>query len=57
MSTVLMGMAVSFIVGIVALRMLIQMISHQRLHWFGYYCLAMGLVVIVWQTCEGNVRL
>jgi len=55
--TLLMGMAVSFVVGIVALRLLIKMISRQKLHWFGYYCLALGLIVIAWQACEGNVHI
>jgi len=52
----LMGMVVSFLVGIVALRLLIQLISRQRLHWFGYYCLGMGILVLVWQASEGNLR-
>jgi len=53
--TLLMGMLVSFVVGIVALRLLIQLISRQRLHWFGYYCLCMGMIVLVWQACEGKL--
>jgi undecaprenyl-diphosphatase len=53
--TLLMGMIVSFIVGIFALRLLIQLISRQRLHWFGYYCLGMGIAVLVWQGCEGKL--
>lgn len=54
-TTLLMGMVVSFLVGIVALRMLIQLISRQRLHWFGYYCLCMGALVLVWQAYEGKL--
>jgi undecaprenyl-diphosphatase len=53
--TLLMGMLVSFAVGIVALRLLIQLISKQRLHWFGYYCLCAGLTVLAWQAYEGNL--
>lgn len=56
MPTLLMGVAVSFIVGIVALRLLIQLISRQRLHWFGYYCFGMGTIVLTWQACEGNLH-
>jgi undecaprenyl-diphosphatase len=56
-TTLVMGAVVSFVVGIVALRLLIKMISRQRLHWFGYYCLAVGLTVIAWQACEGNIGL
>ena len=51
-ATLLMGMVVSFIVGIFALRLLIQLISRQRLHGFGYYCLVMGIAVLVWQFFE-----
>lgn len=54
-STLGMGMIVSFVVGIVALKLLISLISRQRLHWFGYYCLVMGLAVLVWQACEGRL--
>jgi undecaprenyl-diphosphatase len=54
--TLLMGMVVSFVVGIVALQLLIRMISRQKLHWFGYYCFAMGTIVLVWQGYEGNIR-
>ncbi len=49
-----LGAVVSFFVGIAALRLLIRMLSRQRLHWFGYYCLVAGLVTIAWQACEGE---
>ncbi|MBS0203684.1 MAG: undecaprenyl-diphosphate phosphatase [Planctomycetes bacterium] len=55
--TLLMGMIVSFVVGIVALKLLISFISRQRLHWFGYYCLAMGIAVLLWQACEGKLTI
>jgi undecaprenyl-diphosphatase len=55
--TLLMGMIVSFVVGIAALRLLIRLISHQRLHWFGYYCLCVGVIVLVWQAGEGKLGL
>ena len=54
-STLAMGMVVSFLVGIAALRFLIQLISKQKLHWFGYYCLCMGLIVLAWQASEGTL--
>ena len=50
-----LGAVVSFFVGIAALRLLLRMLSRQKLHWFGYYCLAAGLLTIVWQVCEGRV--
>lgn len=56
-STLLLGAVVSFVVGIMALRLLITLISKQRLHWFGYYCLAMGIAVLIWQGSEGKLTL
>jgi undecaprenyl-diphosphatase len=53
--TLLVGMIVSFVVGIVALRLLIRLISRQQLHWFGYYCMTMGICVLVWQAYEGKI--
>lgn len=47
-----MGAVVSFFVGIAALRLLIQMLSRQKLHWFGYYCLVAGLATVAWQILE-----
>ncbi|WP_375314917.1 MULTISPECIES: undecaprenyl-diphosphate phosphatase [unclassified Schlesneria] len=48
-SVLLMGMGVSFIVGIIALRLLLTLISKQRLHVFGYYCLAAGTATLIWK--------
>lgn len=56
-STLVMGLMVSFFVGIVALKLLIQLISRQKLHWFGYYCLCAGVAVLAWQVCEGKLRI
>lgn len=56
-SLLLLGAAVSFVVGILALRLLITLISRQRLHWFGYYCLGMGIAVLIWQASEGKLTL
>jgi len=53
----LMGMIVSFLVGIAALRLLIRLISRQRLHWFGYYCFVMGTAVLIWQAAENRLSL
>jgi len=52
--TYALGAVVSFVVGFAALRLLILMLSRQKLHWFGYYCLAAGLATIAWQACEGK---
>lgn len=48
-SALLAGMAVSFLVGIVALLVLIRVVSQGRLHWFAYYCLLAGVLTIAWQ--------
>ena len=45
----LMGMVVSFIVGIIALRLLLTLISRQRLYFFGYYCLVAGTATLLWK--------
>jgi undecaprenyl-diphosphatase len=45
----IMGMVISFLVGIVALRLLLQLISRQRLHYFGYYCLLVGSATVAWK--------
>ena len=45
----LMGVAVSFFVGIAALRLLLIVIARGQLHWFAYYCFAVGTLTILWQ--------
>lgn len=45
----LLGTVISFVVGVVSLRLLIKMISNQKLYFFGYYCLAVGAAVIAWK--------
>jgi undecaprenyl-diphosphatase len=43
------GAAVSFVVGLVALKSLDALLQRGKLHWFGWYCIALGAAVIVWQ--------
>lgn len=43
------GAAVSFIVGIAALKGLLALISRRKLHWFAWYCAVAGTATIVWQ--------
>ncbi|MCA9101613.1 MAG: undecaprenyl-diphosphate phosphatase [Planctomycetales bacterium] len=45
----LTGMFVSFLVGVFALRWLLNWLRHGRLHYFAYWCIPLGLGVIVWQ--------
>ncbi len=40
------GGLVSFLAGIVAIRVFIRLLSGQKLHYFSYYCWAIGIVVI-----------
>jgi undecaprenyl-diphosphatase len=40
------GAAVSFIVGLGALALLERVVARGRLHYFGWYCIALGIVVI-----------
>jgi undecaprenyl-diphosphatase len=48
----LLGAAVSFVVGFFSLRWLIRLVSQQKLHWFAWYCAVAGLVTILWQCIE-----
>src|SRR5688572_905111 len=41
------GAAVSFLVGLAALSLLSRLVERGRLHYFGWYCIVLGLVVIV----------
>lgn len=50
---VLIGMVVSFVVGVMALRWLIRMVVADRLHLFAFYCLAVGVATIIWQLSLG----
>jgi undecaprenyl-diphosphatase len=43
------GAAASFVVGLAALQLLDKLLQRGRLHYFGWYCIALGIVVIAWQ--------
>jgi undecaprenyl-diphosphatase len=43
------GAVISFVVGLVALRWLLQWLESGRLHYFAYWVVPLGLAVIVWQ--------
>lgn len=49
LSYLIAGAAVAFAVGIVALWSLERLLHNGKLEWFGWYCIALGLVVIAWQ--------
>lgn len=46
----LIGAAVAFAVGIIALKWLIRWSREDRLHWFAYWCIPAGLLVVVLNT-------
>ena len=50
---ILAGTLVSFLVGLLALRWLLRLISQRRLIWFAWYCALVGTVTIIWQVVEG----
>lgn len=45
-STMGIGVVISFVVGVVALRGLLRVIAARRLSWFSGYCLLVGVIVI-----------
>ncbi len=45
----IVGMVVSYVVGVFSLRSLIRLLAADRLHWFAWYCGTVGLLTIVWQ--------
>lgn len=49
----LLGALVSFAVGWASLVLLLKMVQRGRLHWFAWWCFAVGLFVLVWQTTIG----
>lgn len=45
--TLIVGVIVSFVTGVITLRWLIRIISQRRLHWFAIYCAVVGTVTIL----------
>ncbi len=39
--------AISFIIGVAALRLLLGFIDRGRLHWFGFYLVALGIIQLL----------
>jgi undecaprenyl-diphosphatase len=48
--TLMVGAAVSFVVGMFALRLLLRWLNEGRLHWFAAWCIPVGLLVVAWQV-------
>jgi len=49
----LIGALVSFVVGLAALGLLKRIVEHARLHYFGWYCILLGAIVIVSHFVRG----
>lgn len=48
-AALIVGGIVSFVVGLACLRWMVSLISKGKLHWFAYYCVAVGTATVVWQ--------
>ncbi len=46
------GMAISFAVGLLALWLVVRMLHQGRLFWFAFWCIPLGLAVVVWQVSQ-----
>ena len=47
------GAAVSFVVGLLALCWLIRWLEKGRIQYFAYWCIPVGIAVVVWQLVKG----
>ncbi len=50
--SIIVGVVVSAVVGIIAIKLLKWIVSNDKFHYFGYYCLVLGVVVIILHTIE-----
>ena len=48
----IVGIIISGLVTYIALSLLLKIIKKGKLHYFAYYCFAVGLAVIIWQVCK-----
>jgi undecaprenyl-diphosphatase len=47
------GAAIPFVIGLGAIWLLERLLKHGRLHWFAWYCIALGIAIVVWQLTAG----
>ncbi len=47
------GLLVSFVVGLAALRWLIRWLDQGKLHWFAWWVIPLGVAVLAWQMSSG----
>lgn len=50
MLPLLVGLAIAFAVGWVSLSYLVKWLEAGKLHWFAYYLIPLGIIVVLWQT-------
>jgi undecaprenyl-diphosphatase len=48
-SDAIIGAVISFLVGLVALSLLVRILNNGKLHWFAYWLIPFGLANVVWQ--------
>lgn len=48
----LAGAATAFTVGVLALQGLLRLVQRQKLHWFAWYCGAVGTATVIWQLAS-----
>lgn len=46
------GASVALVVGLAALWCVVRVINRGRLHWFAYWCIPVGIAVVIWQIVE-----
>ena len=49
-TALLVGLAIAFAVGWVSLKTLVNWLEAGKLHWFAYYLIPFGILVVVWKT-------
>ena len=49
-----LGAAVSFFVGLLALRWLIRWLEKGRIQYFAYWCIPVGIAVVAWQLVRAG---
>ncbi len=49
-TALLIGLAIAFAVGLVSLKFLVKWLEAGKLHWFAYYLIPFGFLVVIWKT-------
>ena len=53
MIPLLVGLVIAFVVGWISLSYLVKWLEAGKLHWFAYYLIPFGIIVVIWQTMAG----